>query len=128
MSLDTAPGTTLGTTDETVAVCHLADLVPERGVAALVGGHQVALFRMVDDTVLAVQQHDPYSGANVMSRGLVGSRGDRRTVASPMYKQVFDLTTGECLETQGGAPTRLLTWPVACEDGVVRVGLRPRGA
>ncbi|SDE51289.1 nitrite reductase small subunit NirD [Auraticoccus monumenti] len=127
MSLDTAPLTTPGTTGETVVVCSLAELVPERGVAALVDGRQVALFRMVDDTVLAVQQHDPYSGANVMSRGLVGTRGDRWTVASPMYKQVFDLATGECLETQGKTPTRLLTWSVVCEDGLVRVGLQPRG-
>ena len=128
MSLDTAPATTPVPTQETLAVCSLGDLVPERGVAALVGGRQVALFRLVDDTVLAVQQHDPYSGANVMSRGLVGTRGDRWTVASPMYKQVFDLATGECLETQGKVPVRLLTWPVVCEDGVVRVGLGPRGA
>lgn len=128
MSLDTAPATTPTTTRDTLAVCSLADLVPERGVAALVDGRQVALFRLVDDTVLAVQQLDPYSGANVMSRGLVGTRGDRWTIASPMYKQVFDLVSGECLETQGKAPTRLLTWPVVCQDGLVRVGLRPRDA
>ena len=67
------------------AVCRVDDLSPERGAAALVGGDQVALFRTFDDTVYAVQQLDPYSGAHVMSRGIVGTRGDIPTVASPMY-------------------------------------------
>src|SRR5207253_1183297 len=71
-------------------VCLLTDLSPERGAAALLDGVQVALFRTHDDQVYAVQQLDPYSAANVMSRGIVGSRGDVPTVASPMYKQVFD--------------------------------------
>ncbi|MCR1982281.1 nitrite reductase (NAD(P)H) small subunit, partial [Cellulosimicrobium cellulans] len=74
-------------------VCLLRDLLVERGAAALVGGVQVALFRLPDDTVRVVQQRDPYSGANVMSRGIVGTRGGVPTVAGPMYKQVFDLTT-----------------------------------
>ena len=58
-------------------VCRLEALPRERGAAALVGGVQVALFRTFDDTVHAVQQWDPYCGANVMARGIVGSRGDR---------------------------------------------------
>ncbi|HEY3438382.1 MAG TPA: nitrite reductase small subunit NirD [Actinotalea sp.] len=106
------------------AVCHLADLVPERGAAALVGGEQVALFRMhaPADVVLAVQQLDPYSGANVMARGIVGSRGEAPTVASPMYKQVFDLRTGACLDPVGREPVDLRTWPVHVEGGLVLVG------
>ncbi len=47
--------------------------------------------------------------ANVIARGIVGTvgtgRGHRDTVASPMYKQVFDLATGECLtEPDRGLP------------------------
>jgi nitrite reductase (NADH) small subunit len=107
-------------------VCHLEDLPRERGAAALVEGVQVALFRTFDDVVHAVQQHDPYCGANVMSRGIVGSRGDRPTVASPMYKQVFDLTTGACLDPAGQEPVALRTHPVEVRDGVVFVGRDPR--
>ena len=108
-------------------VCRLEDLPRERGAAALVDGVQVALFRTYDDTVHAVQQWDPYCGANVMARGIVGSRGDRPTVASPMYKQVFDLTTGRCLDVAGKTPARdlgpdLRTWPVRLRDGLVEVG------
>ena len=84
-----------------VTVCRLDDLLPERGVAALVGGRQVALVRLVDDTLYAVDQLDPFSGAYVMSRGIVGTAtvdGEVvPTLASPMYKQVFDLRTGACL-------------------------------
>jgi len=108
-------------------VCRLADLLPERGAAALVDGEQVAIIRLVDDRVLAVQNLDPFSGAHVMSRGIVGTRGAVPTLASPMYKQVFDLTTGRCLETAGYAPVSghgpdLRTWPVTVRDGVVLLG------
>ncbi|HEY8718660.1 nitrite reductase small subunit NirD [Pengzhenrongella sp.] len=103
-------------------VCGLTDLAVERGAAALIDGEQVALFRLVDDRVFAIQQLDPYSGAYVLSRGIVGSRGEVPTVASPMYKQVFDLTTGRCLEPIGAEPVHLRTWQVRVEGGVVQVG------
>lgn len=103
-------------------VCRLVDLVPERGAAALVDDEQVALFRIGDDEVLAVQQLDPFSGAHVMSRGIVGSRAGAVTVASPMYKQVFDLHSGECLDPVGKEPQHLRTWRVRVQDDVVLVG------
>lgn len=114
-------------------VCLLRDLLVERGAAALVGGVQVALFRLPDDTVRVVQQRDPFSGANVLSRGIVGTRGGVPTVAGPMYKQVFDLTTGRCLEAAGYVPVQglapdLATCPAEVRDGVVHVGVRPHAA
>lgn len=80
------------------SVCAYDDLPPERGVCALVEGQQVALFRTYDGRLYALSNHDPYSGAYVLARGIVGSRAGVPTVASPMYKQVFDLTTGRCLD------------------------------
>lgn len=106
-------------------VCPLDRITPERGVAALVDGRQVAVFRLADDRVLAVQQHDPYSGANVLSRGIVGSRGDVPTITSPLHKQVWDLGTGANLEPGGDAALDLATFDVEVRDGVVRVA--PRG-
>ena len=100
------------------AVCAYDDLVPERGVAALVGGEQVAVFRLHDGTVRAVDHRDPFSGANVLARGIVGTRGDRPTVASPMFKQVFDLVTGECLDDPA---VSVRVFPVAVRAGVVHV-------
>ncbi|WP_426183105.1 nitrite reductase small subunit NirD [Microbacterium sp. TWP3-1-2b2] len=95
---------------DAIRVCSIRDLEVERGRAALIGAEQVALFLLPDGAVHAVSNLDPYSGANVISRGIVGTRGDAPTVASPMHKQVFDLRTGECLETQGKPTRRLAVW------------------
>lgn len=111
-----------------VPVCRFDDLLPERGAAALVDGNQVALVRLVDGAVHAVQNLDPFSGAHVISRGIVGTKGDVPTIASPMYKQVFSLVSGVCLETagygpKGGREPNLQVWPVEVVDGVVLVGV-----
>src|SRR6478736_5267503 len=109
-----------------VRVCAVTDLEVERGRAALLGGIQIALFLLhsADQNpgrVHAVSNFDPYSRANVISRGIVGTRQDAPTVASPMYKQVFDLRTGACLDAQGKEPIALHVWPVAVSDGDVLV-------
>jgi NAD(P)H-dependent nitrite reductase small subunit len=102
-----------------VRVCPLDRLEPERGVAALLGaGEQVALFRLHDGRVCAVQNRDPFSGAFVMSRGIVGSRSDRDVVASPMHKQSFDLRTGRCLDDDDES---LVVYPVRVRSGMVEV-------
>ena len=79
-------------------VCATDDILPDTGVCALVGGTHVAVFRVGHDRFFAIDNVDPKSGASVLSRGLVGSLGDRIVVASPLYKHHFDLRTGECLE------------------------------
>jgi len=98
----------------------------ERGRAALLGGTQIALFLLHGPDgsagrVHAVSNLDPYSHAHVISRGIVGTRQDVPTVASPMYKQVFDLRTGVCLDTQGKEPKSLHVWPVTVDAGHVLV-------
>jgi nitrite reductase (NADH) small subunit len=110
------------------AVCTVRQLIPERGVAVLVGDQQVALFLVSGETgsfVCAVGHRDPFSGANVMARGLVGSVGDRDTIASPMHKQVFDLVTGECLTDPSVRLPVHRTW---LAGGVVYVENVPRAA
>lgn len=83
-------------------ICARSDLTPDRGVAAMVDGRQIAIFRLApDDEVVAIDNRDPFSGACVLSRGIVGSCGDVVTVASPVYKQRFDLRTGECIDQPG---------------------------
>ena len=80
-----------------VRVCRLEDIVPDTGVCALVAGEQVAVFR-VEEKVYAVGNRDPFSRANVLSRGIVGDLKGELVVASPVYKQHFSLLTGRCLE------------------------------
>ncbi len=81
-----------------VPVCKLSDLLPGIGVAALVKGQQVALFRLRNDDIYAISNYDPFSEANVIARGLTGDLKGFKVVASPIYKQHFDLATGRCLE------------------------------
>jgi len=80
-------------------ICRLDDIVPNTGVAALVGGEQVAVFR-IDQKIYAIGNRDPFSGANVLSRGIVGDLKGELVVASPVYKQHFSLLTGRCLEDE----------------------------
>lgn len=101
-------------------VCRYDDLLPERGVAALLDTGQVAIFGTHDGEVYAISNRDPFSGAYVMSRGIVGSRGDVPTVASPMHKQVFDLCTGICLDDPA---VRVPVFAVRVTDGVVEVSV-----
>ncbi len=103
-----------------LAVCAYERLLPERGVCALVGSAQVAVFRLHDGRVLALSNTDPVAGANVLSRGIVGTRGDTPTVASPLYKQVYALDTGRCLDDPALA---VPPWPVRVRDGLVEVAL-----
>ena len=79
-------------------VCALDDILPDTGVCARVQGRHVAVFRLADGTLYAIDNVDPRSGASVLSRGLVGNLGDVTVVASPLYKNHFDLATGACLE------------------------------
>ena len=108
--------------DSMVAVCALDQLEPFWGEAALIGDTQIALFLLPDASIYAVSNEDPATGSFVMSRGIVGSRGARHTIASPLHKEVYDLETGECFTTPG---LRLPTFPVRVVDGQVEVGTEP---
>jgi nitrite reductase (NADH) small subunit len=82
-------------------VCGPDDLVPGRGVAALLpDGAQVAVFADRAGRRYAIGNRDPFTGACVLSRGLLGSAAGRAFVASPLLKQRFDLATGRCLDDE----------------------------
>ncbi|WP_082513600.1 MULTISPECIES: nitrite reductase small subunit NirD [unclassified Leifsonia] len=76
--------------------CAVDDLEPSWGEAALLRARQIALFLVSGEEIYAVAHRDPHTDAPVMARGIVGSRGERPTVASPLHKEVYDLATGEC--------------------------------
>ncbi|WP_338036728.1 nitrite reductase small subunit NirD [Nocardioides gilvus] len=104
---------------EMVQVCRVDQVPLEGGVAALVGGRAIALFRTWEGNIYATSNYDPWSRASVMSRGIVGTRGDVPFVASPMHKQAFDLRTGRCLDDES---VRLTMYDVRVLDGRVWVG------
>ncbi|WP_457029791.1 nitrite reductase small subunit NirD [Kitasatospora sp. P5_F3] len=90
----------LRTPEGWVAVCDRTRLTPGRGVAVLLpDGSQAAVFTDRQGGLYAVANRDPFTGAYVLSRGLLGSTPEGRVyIASPLLKQRFDLSTGECLD------------------------------
>ncbi|MDN3556573.1 nitrite reductase small subunit NirD [Halomonas maura] len=123
MTIATAEAPTMTQTWQ--PLCTKADLVPFSGVAAWIetpeGPAQVALFYLPGHAteLYAVDHHDPFSGANVIARGIVGDLSGAPVVASPIYKQHFRLDDGQCLEDEA---VRLRCWTVCFEDD--RVMLR----
>lgn len=103
------------------SACAYDYLIAGRGVGVLLDdGSQAALFRLDDGSVYALGNIDPFSGAAVLSRGVVGDRAGRPTVQSPIGKQAFGLDDGRCLDD----PT--VAVPVyrvhVAPDGCVQVG------
>ncbi|NEP55099.1 MAG: nitrite reductase small subunit NirD [Moorea sp. SIO3C2] len=102
-----------------VTICSIDAIAPNTGVNALLGGEQIAIFRIGDtDEVYATGNFDPYSKAFVMSRGIVGDRKGVLKVASPIYKQNFNLKTGECLDDE---TVSLPVYPARVVDQQVQV-------
>ncbi|GIG65402.1 nitrite reductase small subunit NirD [Phytomonospora endophytica] len=100
-------------------ICEFSALLPERGTAALLpDGRQAALFPLSDGRVFALDNLDPFSGAQVLSRGVLGDRGGVATVASPMHKQVFALHSGRCLDDEKVAVS---AYPVRLRAGYVEL-------
>lgn len=105
-------------------LCAVEDLVPGSGVAARLGKQQIALFYLPQETpaVYAIDNQDPKSGANVISRGIVGDIGGELVVASPLYKQHYRLRDGRCLEEDHRLNTYAVrldggrVWLAACDD------------
>ena len=104
------------------AICTRDDLVAGSGVCALVGAEQVALFYLPEEEppLYALSNRDPVGGANGLSRGVLGDIGGRLVVASPLYKQHFDLATGECLEEVG---VRVVVYRARFDGDTVLVAL-----
>jgi nitrite reductase (NADH) small subunit len=113
---------------EWVSVCALAQILPNTGVCALVAGQQVAIFHIQNPSesgpeasqLYAIDNHDPFSNAYVLSRGIVGDRNGIPKVASPIYKQNFNLQTGDCFDD---ATVSVKTYPSRVVDGQVEIGV-----
>lgn len=102
-----------------VDVCESQELLPDLGVRALVNGEQVAIYR-VKDGLYAISAIDPFSKAAVLSRGIVGDLKGQLVVASPIYKQHFNLQTGACLEDDS---VFVKTYPVREFGGRIQIGI-----
>ncbi|TIC88447.1 nitrite reductase small subunit NirD [Nocardioides sp. GY 10113] len=116
-------------TEEWQPVCRLVELEVARGVTALVHGQAIAIFKVDDETVYALGNHDPFARASAhaggIAKGIVGRRGEVPFVASPAHRHGFDLRTGRCLDDpQVSVPA----YDVKVVEGVVLVGHRKSDA
>jgi nitrite reductase (NADH) small subunit len=84
-----------------------------------VGDRQVAVFR-IEDELSESDNHDPFSKAYVFSRGIVGDRQGIPNVASPIYKQNFNLQTGQCFDDPN---ISVSTYPFRILDDQVQIGV-----
>lgn len=103
-----------------IQVCTLDDLEENWGEAALINGHQYAVFRHRGGGVFITDHADPKSGALVIARGILGEKGGVPTVTSPLYKEEYSLETGECVS---GADLVLPVYEVVLKDGAVYLAL-----
>ena len=104
-----------------IDVCSIDDLIPNSGVCALVEQQQVAIFYMPeDDAIYAINNYDPFSNINVLSRGLIGDLKGEPMVSSPIYKQHFSLKTGICLDDD---KIKIDAYDIRIENSRVEVNL-----
>jgi nitrite reductase (NADH) small subunit len=104
-------------------VCALDAIVPGTGAAALVAGEQIAIVKTRSGDVRAISNFDPFSRAFVLARGIVGDRDGRPKIASPIYKQSFDLETGVCLDDP---KVKLPVYAVRIAAGRIHIDLAAR--
>lgn len=101
-----------------ISICQESELIKNIGVCALLGEQQIAVFKMNNGDIHAIDNYDPFSDANVLSRGICGDIKGQAVVASPIYKQHFNLSTGQCLEEES---VRLSIYSVRIVEGLVQV-------
>ena len=100
-------------------ICSTDDLQPDSGICALVGDKQVAIFYMPKlEAIYAVDNWDPIGKANVLSRGLIGDIDGEPMVSSPLFKQHYDLKTGQCAEEE---EIKLNTYEIQINNGQVEI-------
>ena len=100
------------------SVCQESDLIQNIGVCALLGEKQVAIFKINNGDIYAIDNYDPFSDANVLSRGICGDVKGQPVVASPIYKQHFNLASGQCLEDE---LVSVPVYQVRVIDGMVQI-------
>ena len=108
--------------DQWFDICELADILPSMGRCALFNDKQIAIFRVLNsggtEDFYAIDNYCPFSHANTLSRGITGNLSGKTVIASPLYKQHFDLTTGICLEDDN---VKVKTYPVRLNGSTIQL-------
>ena len=104
---------------EWTKICDHKSLMNNSGICAKFDDQQVAIFYCKrSDNVYAVSNFDPVGKAQVMSRGIMGSTKGVTYVASPLYKERYDLATGICIDKP---ELSLTTFDVRISDNEIQL-------
>lgn len=98
--------------------CALEDLSVGAGTCAMVGNRQVAVFRISEIEVRAVQNICPHKAAAVIHQGVLADREGDPVVLCPLHKRAYSLDTGNGLDEDGGG---LKTFQARIREGRIEV-------
>lgn len=96
-------------------VCQVEDIPRFGGRTARTGQMEIALFRLSDGRIRAVDNRCPHK-QGPLAEGIVS--GD--TIICPLHARKINLETGEVLKPDSGC---VKTYPVKVEDGQVFLSL-----
>jgi nitrite reductase (NADH) small subunit len=104
-----------------VHACNVADVPENGGVCVKYNEEQIALFHFTRlNEWFATQNLCPHRQQMVLSRGMIGTKGEEPKVACPFHKKTFSLKTGECLS---GDECGIKTYHVKVENSRVFIGI-----
>jgi nitrite reductase (NADH) small subunit len=83
------------------------------GRTFVVDGDQIAVFRLRDGSLRAIDAVCPHKGGP-----LADGLADDRVVVCPLHGYTFDMCTGN---EAGGADMTIRSYPVSVDDGAIRI-------
>jgi nitrite reductase (NADH) small subunit len=108
-----AVSTDEGATISGVDVGHVDEIPVGEGRTFAVGGEQIAVFRLRDGSVRAVDVVCPHKGGP-----LADGLSDDRVVVCPLHGHTFDICTGTEVSDSGMS---VRSYPVEVVDGTIRI-------
>lgn len=94
----------------------LQDYIPRLGKMVRIGQKEIALFRLSDNRVFALDNQSPHKKGGPLCEGMISGH----YVYDPLYDWKIDLTTGLVQEPDSG---QVQTYPVLVEGNKVKIGL-----
>jgi nitrite reductase (NADH) small subunit len=95
-----------------VEVGYLEEIPVGEGRTYAVDGAQVAVFRLRDGTLRAIDALCPHRGGP-LADGLI----DERVVVCPLHGHTFDMCTG----AEAGGDLSVRSYPVSAAEGLIRL-------
>jgi nitrite reductase (NADH) small subunit len=100
-----------------VVVGSVEDIPVGEGRTFAVGGEQIAVFRLRDGSLRAIDAMCPHK-SGPLADGLI----DGRLVVCPLHGHTFDMCTGAQADSlTGGHPMSVRSYPVSAVDGTIRI-------